>query len=371
MKRFTMIVMAAIAATLPAVVADPASTNASSGYNEIFSTEPVNVRVTPNVSGQVIAQLDDGTPTNIRCAIAGQQIWDTNVWFYSDLTNGNTGSGLRTTPTPSTTPGTISQTDTKSVGCERPASTPGASVYYQPRFHLGDPLAPTSAYTAAKDYWAAGNCSATPRSMTCPPTSTAPQLVAQATGRASAARHHLHALAQRQPHSSGQPQRDHPVRPRQPRRIQNNPCDAQYDQDQLMADWLNGDDDRRLLVIAGAWTARRIQPRRRRAAASRHPTTPLPSHPQPRPFRSSACLPQRTAMGHLEIMETFGHLAGSGSITTCPGRRGSQLESRQPTAVGPLSRRLPPRDDRYLRRLQPARATPRIPLVTSPPSTST
>ncbi|WP_420451958.1 hypothetical protein [Ilumatobacter sp.] len=315
MKRFLLTLATVFAIAVPTIATTPAQINASDP-DEILSTEPVNVRVTPNLSGQIITQLDDGTPTNIRCAIAGQQIWDTNVWFYSDLANGERGfwtayysdADYNTSDDLSNRYG-ISR-------CERPSSTPGASVYYQPRFHLSDPLAPTSTYTAAKDYWAAGSCSAIASAGSWPAHFDG-QLVTRASGW-SLGRLGITYMLSHFPQRAANLDQIILFDPGNLDEYANNPCDARYDQDELMAQWLDADPSRRLLVLAGAWTRDVGNPDeegRLHQGLQQHLFPAIRA--AGRSHQVLIC--NYDTMGHAAVMENFGHLAGSGSLTQCPG----------------------------------------------------
>jgi hypothetical protein len=99
-------------------------------------------------------------------------------------------------------------------------------------------------------------------------------------------------------------------------------CDQRHDLDQLYADWLAADGSRRLLVLAGA-TTRDVDTGVVNAAGVTEYHQGIQRYLFPA-IRSAGVDDQvlvcnYDTTGHLEVMEQFGWLAASGSLTTCPG----------------------------------------------------
>jgi hypothetical protein len=322
-----LLAVAFAVALIPLVGASPAS-----GWSPITATETVNVRVAPNLSGGVIGQLSPGLAVPIRCAIAGQYIYDTNVWFYAEFPTGTYGffSAYYSTADYQTWGDLEDRYGIER--CERPTTLSGGSVYYQPRYTLGDPIAPYTTYTATKDFWAPPpwwDPLPDPIEPTSCDTEHAAYWPEYFDGRKitrasgwSLGRLGLTYLLD-----------DHAARANNLREIvlfdpgslgdYEGACDQRHDQDQLYADWLAADSSRRLLVLAGAVT-------RDVDTAVVNPAGVTEYHQGIQrylfPAIRSAGVDDQVlvcnydTMGHLQVMEQFGWLAGSGPLTTCPGQ---------------------------------------------------
>lgn len=303
-------------------------TAAATSTEVVTATEAVNVRVAPNLSGEVIAQMSPDRLTNIRCGIAGQWLWDTNVWFYSDLPNGERGFWTAYYSDAEYNTWNDLATRYGIERCERAEGGPGGSVYYQPRYAVGDPLAPTSVYTATKDFWSAGGCSSARSSYW--PAYFDGQLVTRASAW-SLGRLGISYLLESAPTRAEHLKEIVLFDPGNLAEYGDNPCDLAYEQDSLIANWLAGDPERRLLVLAGAVT---------RDVANPSDTGQLHQGLQQFLFpavRSMGVADQVLVcnydlMGHMEVMRRFGHLAGSGSVASCPGSPDASWSPGAPAA---------------------------------------
>lgn len=287
-------------------------------YTAIRTTDVVNVRVAPNLSGMVVGYQAKGTaPKKVRCAGSGQQIYDTNVWFFidSDAASGFGGGWI-----------TAHYTDAEYESfndlqarygvprCDRAAASFSGSVYFQPRYMPGDPIVPYTTYTATKDWWAAGECSAAKAAYW--PANFDGQGITRASGwslgrlgitylladfqdRAA----HLNSIILYDPGNLAEYESE---------------CDQKYDQDGLMAAWLAGDKARRLLVLAGKVTRDADHPD---AKGRLHQGIQRYLFPAIRSAsRSSQVLVcNYDNMGHTDVLANFGYLAKSGSVSVCPG----------------------------------------------------
>jgi|GEM_PF-2210717 len=329
MKR---ILTLTLAACLVSVFTTSTAASAIEDYGEVRSTESVNVRVAPNLSGEAFIRLPPETPSNIRCAIAGQQIYDTNVWFYSDFDNGQ--RGFWTAYYSDADYNTWADLENRYgiARCERPSTTPGGSVYYQPRYHLGDPIAPTATYTAAKDYWSASNCSAYSATNYWPE-----HFDDQLVTRASAWSLGRLGITYMLSHDRERAENLNEIILFDPANLDeyaNNHCDAVYNQDRLMADWLQGDSERRLLVLAGAWTRDANNPDE---LGQLHQGIQQHLFPAIRNLGLSdqVLVCNYDNMGHAAVMDNFGHLAQEGSVTSCPGSPDAAWNPGTPPADNP------------------------------------
>lgn len=300
---------------LLALTAGPLPLEEAGAVPVIHATDNVNVRVAPNLSGGIIFRLDSGTPvTTIRCAISGQTIYDTPVWFYTDFGNGVRGFWTAYYSDADYQTFADLQTRYGIPRCDRSSTVAGGTVYYQPRYSVGDPIAPYTTYTVTKDFWTGVECTTIYSSLW--PESFDGRLITRASGW-SLGRLGITYLLQ------GYPNRAEPLREIvlfDPGSLVNyrNECDQAYDQDVLMAQWLGGRSDRRLLVLAGKVTRDEDHPD---AAGRLHQGIQQYLFPAIRAagLSSRVLVCNYDDMEHLEVMFEFGHLAASGSMTSCPG----------------------------------------------------
>lgn len=288
------------------------STAAESAAPRVTTTETVNMRVAPNLSGAVIDKVPVGSSPRIRCAMLGALIYDTPIWFYVEY-GARRGfySAYYSTAEYETWADLWNRYGIPR--CDRPGSAIGGSLYYQPRFSDGDPIAPYSTYTATKDWWAPGGCSASEADYW--PSSFDGKVVTRAGAwslgrlgvtyllsdnfnRATA----LDTIILFDPGSLADYQSE---------------CDLMYDQDGLMARWLSQSRDHRLLVLAGKVTRDASHPD---TAGRLHQGIQRYLFPDVKAAgRSSQVLVcNYDRMSHADVMKHFSYLIASGSVTVCP-----------------------------------------------------
>lgn len=308
--RTPLLAVAFLALVVASTAFGPA--RAGAALARVSVTETVNVRVAPNLSGGIVGQLVAGSTPVIRCAGSGQLIYDTPVWFYGQV---GSALGFWTAYYSDAVYTTFADLEARYgiPRCDRPSTITGGSVYYQPRYSVGDPIAPYTTYTATKDHWAAGDCSAAYSAYWAPHFDG--RLITRASGWSLGRLGITYLLA------------EYPARAE---RLQQlvlfdpgdladylSTCDQRYDQDGLMARWLSGNAQRRLLVIAGAHTRDVDHPDaqgRRHQGIQQHLFPAIRAAGQ----SSKVLVCNFDSMGHAEVMRRFGYLAGSGSITACP-----------------------------------------------------
>ncbi|HEU5473786.1 MAG TPA: hypothetical protein VFV67_24340 [Actinophytocola sp.] len=307
--RLTVAIVAAIA--LATVTVTPPS---AAAYPAIHTTADVNMRVAPNLSGGIITKLATGSTPRIRCAAPGQLIYDTSVWFYVDLDDGTRGFYSAYYSDADYTTWADLQTRYGIARCDRPASTGGGSMYYQPRYSPGDPFAPYTTYTATKDWWAAGNCAASSADYW--PASFDGKIITRA-GAWSLGRLGVTYLFAANPTRANQLQTIILFDPGNLADYRST-CDQAYPQDGLMASWLSGNSSRRLLVLAGAVTRDKDHPD---SQGRLHQGIQQYLFPAIRAAgRSSQVLVcNYDSMQHPDVLRHFSHLIASGSVTSCPG----------------------------------------------------
>lgn len=288
-------------------------------YPAIHMTDLVNVRVAPNLSGAIVGyQANNTTPKRVRCVAAGQQIADTNVWFFidSDAVSDFGGGWLTAYYTDANYNTFQDLQDSYGVPrCDRNVASFNGSVYFQPRYSPGDPTVPYTTFTATKDLWAVGNCSADSAAYWS--ANFDGEGITRASGwslgrlgitylmakyPARAAR--LNTIILFDPGSLGDYLSD---------------CDQAYDQDGLMANWLAGNSSRQLLVLAGQVTRDADHPD---AAGRLHQGIQQYLFPAIRSAgRSNQVLVcNYDTMAHSDVLANFSSLAKSGSTTLCPGK---------------------------------------------------
>jgi len=278
------------------------------------TTDNVNVRVAPNLSGGIIDKIANGSTPSIRCASPGQAIYDTSVWFYVEFGDEARGFISAYYSDADYTSWSDLQTRYGIARCDRPAVAGGGSVYYQPRYSQGDPIAPYDAYTATKDWWAAGNCSSTSADYW--PASFDGRIITRASAW-SLGRLGITYLLDTNPTRAGQLQTIILFDPGKLDDYQST-CDQRYPQDQLMAGWLAGNSSRRLLVLAGEITRDKEHPG---ADGRLHQGIQRYLFPAVRAAGSSSqvLVCNYDSMKHPDVLENFSGLITGGSVTTCPG----------------------------------------------------
>lgn len=314
--RVVLVHLAATALVACTLLLSPATAEGRSGagFPPIGATDDVNVRVAPNLSGGILRRLPTGTSATIRCAILGQTIYDTPVWFYSEFVG--SVRGFWSAYYSDANYQTLSDLQSRYgiPRCDRSSSATGGSVYYQPRYSPGDPIAPYETLTVTKDFWAAGSCSAAYSAY------WAPYFDGRLITRASAwslGRLGITYLLSEYPARAANLQQIVLFDPGSLADYRSE-CDLRYDQDGLMAGWLRGNSNRRLLVLAGEVTRDQDHPD---AAGRWHQGIQQYLFPAIR----SAGLSGRVlvcnydTMKHDEVLRNFGSLAASGSLTACPG----------------------------------------------------
>ncbi|MCA1712574.1 MAG: hypothetical protein LC789_13450 [Actinobacteria bacterium] len=307
--------LGAVLAVAPLVMVAIPTTSAGAAA-VVKATDTVNVRVAPNLSGGVVGTQPVNTaPRKIRCAGAGQQIVDTNVWFFIDSDQGFGGGWLTAYYTDA-----VYQTYDDLLTryniprCDRGVASFNAAVYYQPRYGDGDPIAPYTTYTATKDFWSAGNCS-TANAAYYPPNFDG-EGISRASGW-SLGRLGVTYLLQSYPKRAATLNNIILFDPGSLSEYRGD-CDLKYDQSGLMANWLKGGTGRRLLILAGAVTRDKDNPD---SAGRYHQGIQQYLFPKIRSLgvSSRVLVCNYDTMGHLDVMRNFGYLAQSGSMTSCPG----------------------------------------------------
>lgn len=324
LRKLAAIIAVITAATTAAVMAAPPVVQAQT--RSVYATEAANVRIAPNLSGEAIMRLVPGSALTIRCAIAGQQIYDTNVWFYGDVAPGVVGFY-----TAYYTDAVYDTWDDLLAGygiprCDAPSPALGGSVYYQPRYSEGDPLAPFTTFTATKDTWAPPPDSWNPwAAPTCLPEHSNAwpaffdrKLVTRASGW-SLGRLGITYLLSAYPGRADQLDEIVLFDPGSLADYEG-PCDGRYEQDVLLADWLAKDSTRRVLIIAGEVTRDRESRVRVKGKVHYHQGIQqrLFGAVRDRAVDDQVLVCNFDRAGHAEIMERFGYLAASGSMTSCP-----------------------------------------------------
>jgi hypothetical protein len=308
------VITLAVVFTVVAALSNIASAAPAAAFTAVHATDNVNVRVAPNLSGGIITQLATGSSPHIRCAAPGQAIYDTSVWFYVDLGNGEMGfySAYYSDAEYTTWSDLLSQYGI--VRCDQPASVGGGSMYYQPRYSPGDPIAPYAAYTATKDWWAAGDCAATSADYW--PASFDGRIVTRASAW-SLGRLGITYLFAVNPTRSSQLDTIILFDPGSLADYEST-CDQQYDQDGLMANWLAGSSSRRLLVLAGEVTRDQDHPD---ADGRLHQGIQQYLFPKVRDAgRSGQVLVcNYDHMAHADVLRNFSYLISAGSVSSCPG----------------------------------------------------
>jgi hypothetical protein len=283
-------------------------------YPLVHTTDNVNLRVAPNLSGGVIRQLETGTTPAIRCAAPGQLIYDTSVWFYVDVGAGVRGFYSAYYSDADYTSWSDLQTRYGIQRCDRPATVGGGSMYYQPRYNPGDPIAPYSSYTATKDWWAAGSCST--QSADYWPASFDGKVITRA-GAWSLGRLGITYLLSQNPTRANQLDTIILFDPGSLGDYRSE-CDQMYSQDALMARWLSGSSGRHLLVLAGAVTRDVDHPD---SEGRLHQGIQQYLFPAIRAAGRSAevLVCNYDTMQHPDVLRNFSPLIASGSVASCPG----------------------------------------------------